>query len=297
MYSIERKLAEREAVRRKVVSDKFMTMASEVLIPWLHKIAYNYKSRNGTHMNGMSLLPQYYNDVRDKEIAALVGILVTDKDVVGQVLALKNLLGESPWDWFRNRGFVEYGTGLAMKKKIYGMKGPKYISVSTLSSALYDASEEYFQISRDGSGMMNFFLSESRGTTLHSVLSRLFSCIPSIDENKLRWLRIALEDYVWGDSELLAGWDRRCPITKEVTECIRIMFPENYDYGPWDDCIRLFGFDDESDFFYACKAFKELSKTNPLGYRKMSCLIPRWYWKGDRVFPVLWKRRFPWMFE
>jgi len=277
MFDAERHRIERLEFRKMEIRDWFVKFSSAVLLPWLHRIAKDYKERNGVYLNGVTLLPHYYKEVRDKEIAALASLFITEKRMMEQVKIMREILTPSPWNWFVSRGFVELGTGKVMGMRISGWNyGAKNIEISEFFDKLQD---KYLQTGSFPSG---------------EDIKRLLPPLPQMPNN-LRWLRIVLEDDVYGGG---LSHDRRlCPITKDVTELLKVCFPNYRAYGTVDDAISLFAFDDDSDFFYAALAFKELSKSNPKGCRKMRDVIPRWYSKGEYVCPVFWKRRFPWMFD
>ena len=281
--------------RRKYITEWFELFASDVLIPWVHRIAFDYKERKGAKLSGMSLLPSYYEDARDKEIAVLAGMLMNENELLAQVSAMRNVLGSSPWEWFRTRGFVEYGTGAMLNKRMFGNLGPPSLNFSKIFSYLYDQSEIFFRHEPD-SGLMHFFEVSCTDRNLHSWFSEVYADIPPVNEVRLRWLRASLEDDVWGMCNILEDWERTCPITPDVYSCLRVWLPEYTEYRSTDDAIRQFKFDDSIDFYYACMAYKELSKVQPLECRKMNTVVPRWYKKREIVWPVFWKRRFPWMF-
>lgn len=293
MYDRERHLREAREIRRRYTADWFVSFYSVAILPWLHRIAKEYKEKNGTHINGITLLPQYYTDVRDKEIAALASLFITDNYVMEQVQAMRRIMVPSPWEWFANRGFVELGTGQTMNKRIGGsIYGAKNIDVSSFFDDIYTHIPRCFI--DDPKASLYDYICSCNPCYLDEMLDEL-AAKGKISANKLRWYFIVLEDEVYGSGAL--SYVRLCPITDEVKFLVKTFFPDYRTYGTIDDAIRLFDFDDDVDFFYAAMAYKELSKQRPKDMKRMNTSVPRLYKGRDSISAFLWKKKFPWMFD
>ncbi|MBR1526254.1 MAG: hypothetical protein IJ640_06295, partial [Prevotella sp.] len=75
-------LQERAELRKKNTGDYFVNF-SRHLRPWLHELAQKYKERGEFPLLPMVILPSYYEDARDKEVAVFAGLLISDGETIG----------------------------------------------------------------------------------------------------------------------------------------------------------------------------------------------------------------------
>ena len=93
---IENNAQVREKVRQKNVRDYFLQY-SQAVRPWLKELAEKYKDRGEFPLMPIQILPSYYTDVRDKEIAAFVALLIPEtENVLKNIGEFRQMLGESP---------------------------------------------------------------------------------------------------------------------------------------------------------------------------------------------------------
>lgn len=282
------------ASRRKMVRERFEYTA-RYLIPWLLELAYSYKSEHGEYLCGYTLLPQYYKDKRDREVAAFAALFGGDGERSHlYVHMLRDLLTEHPWEWFRSRGFIDLGTGANMNKRLCGSYGAAYIDISTMFSHIYLASESYFSIAGPNADIEDFFRYRCNGisSSVMPEISGILKDVKGIGGYDLRWLRVALGD-VWGDKGFLSNTECRCPCDKRVSGFMSMLFPEYKRYGTFDDSVSLFGFENDIDFFYAYLAYKDLEARKPDECRRLMTTYTNWYRNGQEFNYSYWLKFVP----
>ena len=230
-------LASRAEVRRRNVAD-FWLRFSKYLRPWLLELTRRHKERWSIPPFACWILPSYYTDCDDRDVAAIVAMLVPNNaKVTDNCRELRSTIGEHPMEWFRTRSFVRMGFA-DERDRIAG--GVKYWKIAELMSVIWELKR------REGLWML-----EEAG----------------LDDSKVRMARMVMSQTDQPD-------DRKalflCPITDEVRQTLHTFWPDWRRYGSVDDAIRLFGFERDSDFFFAALAWKELQRKTP---RKCSHLV------------------------
>lgn len=282
-----------DKVRRKNVRDYFL-MCSQALRPWLAQITQKYKEEQNFPLFPMVILPAYYTDFRDKEIAAFVSLLIPETDnIVKNVGEIRDLLGQNPFEWFINRGFVSLGTGSKQNKRTGGVENWK---IAKLLDRLWCFSRNEWDRT-----MLTVGDAVKEAARIDSC--SLFDSLTWICEdcgvgNYFYKLRLLLMFFGTGDGFGLSLWQNHnaqllCPLTKEVRTFLKTWFPDYGRFGTIDDAIRLFGFERDCDFFYCYLAYKEIQRRNPKGCGRLATCYRRWYDGGIRKKPFKWREVLP----
>lgn len=267
----ELKAQERE-VKKKNTRDFWMEF-TEFFRSWLHELTRKYKERGEFPVMACWLLPSYYTDDKDIEIAAFASLLIRDSERQQEYIrGFREMFNDKPWQWFRSRGFVNLGMGRLRDERTGGVNNGK---VAEYFGMLYD----YWRVREDNlSRMMTDFFGEERGL---------------IKERLLRLVLGASDGFSLG-LRSVAPPDLKCPPTDDVRAFLREFVPE---YGvrgrggglfSFDEAVSLFGFERDCDFFYAVLAYKELQRRNPKGCSRLATVFQKRYRDGNILPASYW---------
>jgi hypothetical protein len=296
-------LQELSELRKKNIKEYFVNFTRHHR-PWLHELAQKYKERGEFPLMAMVLLPSYYTDTRDKEIAVFAGLLIPVEETIvhttiENVGELRQMLGDSPWEWFEKRSFVSLSLGKKQHKRIGGVEGWK---IARLFDKLWNECRILpFEMPRKNVevrpiGIQVELIAKALHCSYFDVLTYLLEdCGVGNYFYKLRLLLLVL---CTGDGLGLSLWQNgqdtlRCPLTADVRLFLETWFPDYRRYGSVDDAIRLFGFERETDFFYACLGYKELQKRNPSECGLYATRYTTWYVCGIKKKPHQWRKIMP----
>lgn len=292
-HEIEKALRnqEIEAVRRKNIGDYF-TRFTRHHRPWMQELADKYKERGEFGVHSF-VLADYYQKKEDQVIALFAALLIRDNGkILIQTSHLRDILTDEPYNWFKERGFVSLGLGRNQNNYIEG----SHTCFWELSKLL----ERLWQIAfAEGKGLeaevlktmsverctafsaMTYYLEDLSGVgafhwKTNLLLIRLFR-------------RNGLGLGLWGDGseELL------CPWNKDVSSFLETWFPDHRKYGNNLDCVKLFGLDDDIDFFYAYLCWKELGRRNPKKCSSYASSYYNWYNNAMPKKPNEWRKIMP----
>lgn len=262
-----RKRREQKREVRKVVISDFFTEFTKYFRPWLHELTKQYKEKGCFPVMACWLLPSYYQDDFDKEIAAFASMLIKDDEkVLERVEAFRHLMGDSPYKWFFTRSFVSLSMGHEQFRRTGGVLNKR---IAEYFAAIYD----------------NW---SNRVSAVNLIMLKTFGDKDYID--KANMLRLVLGT---SDGIGLGLWNinpqrRKCPLTGDVKALLNTFFP---DYNRLHDvyaAISLFGFKSDFDFFYAALAYKELQKRNPKDCSRLATIYQRRYRVGNVFTSKRW---------
>lgn len=288
-------LQEQSALRKKNIGEYFVDFTKHHR-PWLKELAQKYKERGEFPLLPMVILPSYYEDARDKEVAVFAGLLISDGETIGhstfdKVAAFKRLLGDSPWDWFAERMFVGLSIGRNQNKRTGCVENWK---IAKLMDRLWQECFGETAIHRTLEVVVAD-IAKTQHCSYFDVLTYLLEdCSVGNYEYKLRLL---LQILVCSDGFSLGLWSvdpsvLKCPLTHDLRLFVETWFPDYRRYGSVDDAIRLFGVG-ETDFFYAWLGYKELQKRNPKGCSIYATRYRSWYECGFNAKPYRWRKIMP----
>jgi hypothetical protein len=289
--------------RRKNVAEYFLNFSKSHL-PWLQELAERYKNCGEFPMIPMVILPSYYEDAKDKEVAVFAALLLKEDGDFGRIQAFKTMLGESPWEWFEKREFVKLSLGTVQNERTGGVEGWKIAKVfDKLWKECHITDYEitnfdnpwktYKQSCVSSIGNMVKAISKTQRCSLFDVLTYLLEdCGVG---NYFYKLRLLLQVLGTSDGIGIGLWDvgaedLKCPIAAGLKDFVKMWFPDFGRAGDIDHAIRLFGFDRECDFFYAWMGYKELQKRNPEGCSLYATRYMSWYQCGSMLHKFFWRR-------
>ena len=305
MDKIDLNRKEREEVRKKNIGEYFLTY-SQALRPWLIGLGERYKERlradgkasdtAAVPLMPMQILPSYFERKADKEVAAFVGLLIPEtENVVENVGLFRELLGQNPWEWLRNREFIRLGMGTMKNKKTGTVENWR---IAKLCDRLWwecCGHGEETDIEQ-----MVFEIAQMQHCPYFDVLTYLVEdCGVGNYFYKLRLLLMIL---ACTDGFGLGLWEippekRRslllCPHTSDLRTFLQTWFPDYRRYGTMDDAISLFGLERDCDFLYCLLAYKELQKKSPKICGKFATTYQRWYEIGARKKPYQFREILP----
>lgn len=285
-------LQELSALRKKNVEEYFVRFTRHHR-PWLKEIAQKYKDRGEFPLIPMVILPSYYESKQDKEIAAFATLLISDGETTGhttydKVAAFRKMLGKSPWDWFEKREFVSLALGKYQHGRTGGIENWK---IARLMNKLWNEHFDKTTKPAENIGHTIKLIADIQHCSYFDVLTYMLEdCGIGDYFYKLRLLLMVLCS---GDGIGLSLWniddnDLKCPLAAGIRLFVRTWFPDYGRIGWIDDAIRLFGFERESDFFYAYLGYKELQKRNPKGCSFYATRYQSWYDLGSRMKKYRW---------
>jgi hypothetical protein len=289
------------AARKKNVTDYFQNF-SRVHRVWMQELANRVKERGefGIHK---FMLADYYKSPKDKELALMVSLIVSENgDILQQVGHLRELLGESPTKMYNSRSFVRFGTGRNRDKRIQGCQQPMW-KLANVLSRVWDIEHPTVgchapTVWKDQTDFESEVLQTMR-TTRTDAFSALTYFLSDIGVGQFYWnlnflaLRLfrcdGLGMGLWGrgDEELL------CPWNSDMTFFLRTWWPDYRRVGSPEVCVKKFELRDDLDFFYAWLGYKELQKRNPKACSEYATCYQRWYDGGIVKQPYQWRGILP----
>ena len=284
-------LADVDLIRKKNVKEYFLNN-SKWHREWLMKLAERYKEKGDFPMFPMAVLPSYYESQQDKDIALFAALLLPEDAEFERIGVFRELLGDAPWRWFKNREFVRLSTGKMQDKRTAGVVNWR---IAKLFDKLWG---ECFcgDIKYENLNDLVWDIARIQFCSYYGVLTYLVEdCCVGDYENKLRMLlMLACMD----DGVGIGLWEKPqeqllCPLSADVRLFLRTWFPDYKRYGSTDDAIRLFGFEWDCDFFYAYLGYKELQKRNPKECGEYATKYLNWYENGYRKKPYQWREILP----
>lgn len=200
------------------------------------------------------LLADYYTDAKDKEVALLCSLLISSNaNCLERVLFFRKVLGEQPWEWFKNRRFVDMrDINVFDRKRIFSFFNSWW--------------EECFKYgSFDSIG--DYVLKTSAANCIHPAETMVNTCKEYV--RMISTLRIALILLIFSRSDGLGQglWpitkeQVRIPIVGDLLDFMKTWLPDSNKYGSPDECVNLFGMD-SVDFYYCFLAYEKLKKARP----------------------------------
>lgn len=242
-------------MRAKNISNYFLNF-SVYFRPWLHELTTKYKERGIYPPMASWLLPSYYTEKDDIEVATYAAMLIRDdENVIDRVNEFRNLLGEHPYGWFKERQFISLSIG---KSQLLVTGGVRNYKIAEYFSKIYD---EW----------------KGRRYVTSLIFAETFGADHYFKKLQLLMLVLGTCDGIGKGIWSVSSKDLRCPITKEVLYLLRTFFPDYKKVGDYHDAIKLFGFKVDTDFFYAALAYKDLQGTMPKECSRLANLYNKRY--------------------
>lgn len=278
-------------VRKKFIADYFLNI-SRFHRPWLVELAERYKARGEFPAIPLLILPSYYSDSRDIEVAAFASLLIDEgDDALVHISEFREMLGESPWEWFEKRRFVHLSIGQSSSAKTGGVTNRK---IARLFDRIWGECRTDSGVQAIGATAVAV-CTDMRCEMLDAIYFLTDGC--GIDDVAYR-IRLLLLLLSASDGFSLGLWgigqeELKCPLTRDLRMFLRTWFPDYMRYGGADEAIRLFGFGRNCDFFYAYLGYKELQARHPRECSEKATRYLSWYTNGTYVKPYCWRRILP----
>lgn len=278
---------EREMARNKVRCE-YLRSFSMHHRRFLAALISEYKRKKLLPINQWTMLPAYYTDVSDKEIACFACPLIGHGDPMANVQAFREMFGESPWRWFAERRFVDLSIGDMQDKKTGGRAN---WVIAGMFDALWQACDDDFGRVERLQTLIDFNARMAGDTHFDSLKVFLGG---HFDDDTLYMLFLILShaarigQCVWDidPSEL------RCPVTAPLWSFLKLWFPDaRCGERRWDGIKILC--DDEIDFLWAYWAWERLYERRPDACRSYVRMYRIWYANDSDARPHDWERIFP----
>lgn len=279
-------------IDKQVIIGRFFSQFYEPVRPWVMELVRSYKE-HGDFTQFPTFIADYYDDRRDKEISLLSCLLLAWKrDVHCQVEEMRDILGEHPWEWFTQRHFVTMTIGRNQNCKI--LSGLHYWQVGKFFDMIWDAYsnlgcpeslEKCFPMKEGVSGVLRFYI-EYGENVLKIHRSRVYADIIDFVLRATDGIGVGL----WCDRRR----KMKCPRSDELNKFLRIWINE-YSNVHWDyeKTISLFGFDDDTDFFYFWLAWTSLARRRPKECSRFATVFWKRYSERHLAPPSYWRMYLP----
>lgn len=258
---IEKLLYQRQkkAIRKANRIQYFHWIADKYHLPWIHEMVKRYKELGEYPLIPCRELAMRYSDNRDREIAAFMGFAIRydgDYSVISEAM---EELGERPWEWFVNRGFVRLSMGDMQDGKTCGQTNWKIAQMFHNLHKVYAHSE----CATLGEAVLT--ICKQTLTPLDQYLEKMFeNCKLNHKDDELHTLILVLSP---ADGIGLSMWtisqpDIRCPLTKDVRAFLGYWWPRWWVYVTINECPGCFGLSD-GDLYVASVAYARLREKYP----------------------------------
>lgn len=250
-------IRQRKNIRKQNRIQYFKWFTSKYHLPWVHEMVKAFKEKGEYPVIPCRELAMRYTDTRDKEIAAFMGFAMRyngDYEVIKEAM---DELGERPWEWFINRGFVRLSVGDMQDGKTCGQRNWKIAQMFHNLHKVYVSSE----CATLGEAVLS--VCKQTLTPLDQYLEKLFEdCKFNHTDDELHTLILILSH---ADGIGLSMWaasppDIRCPLTRDVRAFLGYWWPKwRYFVAPCE-AIAQYELPCESDFFIAAIAYERLKE-------------------------------------
>lgn len=212
----------------------------------------------------------YYTSKQDKEIAAIIELLMPEKNRITSLIELRNLLGNDLWSMVEERSFLQFNRQGKLKCGI----------------SYYDITHAFDWI---------WFVCVSERIPMEYVIMGELGIIKkrpetditvSIERNNLNErLYLMLAKMVMKDGWGAGLWNflkeknLHVHTTLEMRKVLRALFPiENgLKIMPTDDILRYMGFEKPIDFLYSYWAYRHIEERESQTVKSLEKRIKQWY--------------------
>ena len=273
-----------DELRKRNISNYFLDLAAPHR-QWLKKLTRRYMERGEYEPSAWTLLPAYYIEKADKEIAVLAAFLARGGNhMLNDVKQIREMLGEHPHEWFMTKGYVALSIGERQNGTTARMQNWE---AAQYFDRLWNEGESSHH---DLQAAVKFFMKEQE-TDLEDAVDWL---VGGISGNK-RMLSLVLSAR---DGIGQGLWDIdpseiKCPLTEAVKTFLRMWIPDFVGMHDIDHAISLFGLDHDSHFLYACQAYNAFRRDHPKECAVYETRYNAWYTKGIPTTRKKWEMYLP----
>lgn len=278
---------QKKAIRKRNKIQYFHWIADKYHLPWIREMVKRYKELGEYPLIPCRELAMRYTDNRDKEIAAFMGFAVRyngDYSVINEAV---EELGERPWEWFVNRGFVRLSVGDMQDGKTCGQINWK------IAQMFHNLHKVYVHSECATLGEAVLLTCKQTLTPLDQYLEKLFDdCKFNHKDDELHTLILILSpaDGIGQSIWAVSPPDIRCPLTRAVRAFLGYWWPRWQLDVTIIDCPDCFGLSD-GDLYVASIAYARLRDRYPAAcarYERRYLNLFKTGSKGDASF---WRKR------
>ena len=252
-------LRQRRNIRKQNRIRYFKWFASRYHLPWIYEMVKAFKDQGRYPLIPCRELAKRYADNKDREIAAFMGYAIRSDGGYEVIKEATNELGERPWEWFVNRGFVRLSIGDMQDEKTCGQINWKIAQMFHNLHRVYTHSE----CGTLGEAVLS--VCKQTLTPLDQYLERLFeNCKFNHKEDELHTLILVLSAYDGIGTSLwaVAPSDIQCPLTRDVRAFLGYWWPNWRVDVTINECPGCFGLSD-GDLYVASIAYARLRELHP----------------------------------
>lgn len=264
--------------------------------PWLYELAERYKERGIFAPLPVFTLPSFYSEKMDREIAAIIGACMSDKEDLQNVSALYSMIGPELREWFTDRQFIHYSFAGRNKAVIeWKTLAPLLNRIwEVCSCRTYRVNGGKFTLLTDVEEGIKKMASE-QGKSFLETLEGVFQEFYISGRIKARYVTLVLAA---SDGFSLGGWnidhrEIKTPTEKKFRDFASLWIPGWSSVFSFDEAVSLIGFENDYDFIYAKYAFDEMLKQKPDEIRLLVRRYNSWYKKGIIYKYSFWKKIIP----
>lgn len=254
-----------EPEQAKHVKEVFFLDFAKYHFEWLRQLVAAYKKR-GIYPVLPTQIIDYYPDRKDKEIAIFSCLCMswTNGQELEQIASMRSLMGEHPYEWFRNREFAAISIAREMNNRIDGNQQGQYWKIAKTFDLLYDI------CCPRGLMLLPSEVLAKKGLKQFCDDVSDICHIGNLDyKRQIMELVLRTKDGI-GRNLWPTPYNRvKCPKSPELLEYLQQWWP---DYRSWtwtyEDAINFFSLERPYDFFYAYLAHQELARYDSLACRR-----------------------------
>ena len=267
---------QKKSIRKHNKTLYFHWIADKYHLPWIHSMVKAFKDQGRYPLIPCRELAMRYTDNRDREIAAFMGFAIRCGDDYAVIKEAMDELGERPWEWFVNRGFVRLSVGDMQDGKTCGQTNWK------IAQMFHNLHKVYVHSECATLGEAVLLTCKQTLTPLDQYLEKLFEdCKFNHKNDELHTLILILSP---ADGIGLSIWsvsppDTRCPLTKDVKAFLGYWWPKWRPTFTLSEAIEQFWLS-ESDFFIASLAYSRFREKFLGGCTRYELLYGRWFRRG-----------------
>lgn len=267
---------QKKEIRKANKIQYFHWIADKYHLPWIHRMVKVFKDQGRYPLIPCRELAMRYTDNRDREIAAFMGFAIRYNGDYAVINEAMEELGERPWEWFVNRGFVRLSVGDMQDGKTCGQTNWK------IAQMFHNLHKAYLHSECATLGEAVLLVCKQTLTPLDQYLEKLFEdCKFNYKDDELHTLILILSP---ADGIGLSIWavsphDIRCPLTRDVRAFLGYWWPKWRPTFTSSEAIEQFGLS-ESDFFIASIAYARLKEKFLGGCARYEHLYSQWFKRG-----------------
>lgn len=278
-----RKMKMRNKMYRERIFRDSWEKFSQHHIQWLHELKRAWLAHPELGIRA-TLLADYYQDKRDKEIACLASLLIPPSaHCYDAVLKYRRIIGEHPWEWFEARVFC-HTEGLRESENAriaaffneWWVECFKFGHYPSIEDCVRSLSE------RDGMTYLEIMERICRVRYVRAKRSRLGELL--LVFSKCEGLGTGLWNLDREEVEI--------PPSFLMTSFLRTWMPDFMRLGSAEAAIDLFGMD-RVDFFYCALAYEELKKVRPKECSRYASFFQETWLHHSDVKSSDWRERLP----